>query len=192
MISELLKQLMKECGLSQKVLAETMGVPLQRVKHLTAGNVQKLTREESAALIQKLGVRANWLITGEGAMLGRDETQDEFARRMRVVNDLGVVVDALPLAASEKVRTKALLTGAVTLDAEQIARALKTGGGNIVDVSLVVRIAAAVETTLTQHRARIPPAKKEELVKLLYDHFSAKGRFEEETVERHLKLVINH
>ena len=63
---------------------------------------------------------------------------------------------------------------------------------NVVDVSLVIRIATAVETTLTKNRARIAPAKKEELVKLLYDHFSAKGRFEEETVERHLKLVINH
>lgn len=67
-----------------------------------------------------------------------------------------------------------------------------TPAPEVVDVALVIRIATAVETALTKNRARIVPAKKEELVKLLYDHFSAKGRFEEETVERHLKLVINH
>ena len=72
------------------------------------------------------------------------------------------------------------------------SRVSASPASNVVDVALVVRIAAAVETALTKHRARIAPAKKEELVKLLYDHFSAKGRFEEETVERHLKLVINH
>ncbi len=111
---------------------------------------------------------------------------------MQVINDLGVVVDVLPLAASEKMRTKASLTGDLVHDAELIARPLQPASGSIVDVALVIRIATAVETALTKNRARIAPAKKEELVKLLYDHFSAKGRFEEETVERHLKLVINH
>lgn len=60
-----------------------------------------------------------------------------------------------------------------------------------VDIALVIRIASALETALTKYRARLAPAKKEELVKLLYEHFSAKGRFEDETIDRHLRLVIN-
>ncbi len=84
MLSELFKLLMKECGLTQKALAEVMGVPLQRVKHLAAGNVQKLTREETEALIVKLHVRADWLATGEGPML-QSPKELEFNRRLGAV-----------------------------------------------------------------------------------------------------------
>lgn len=64
-------------------------------------------------------------------------------------------------------------------------------GSSGTDIALAVRIASALETALTKNRARITQAKKEELVRLLYDHFALKGRVEEETIERHLKLVIN-
>lgn len=60
-----------------------------------------------------------------------------------------------------------------------------------VDFALVVRIASLVESALTKHRARLSLAKKEEMVRLLYEHFALKGCVEEETIERHLKLVVN-
>jgi len=59
---------MKECGLTQTALAEVLGVNLDRVKNITSGRAKKLTREESEALVKKLHIRAEWLVTGEGAM----------------------------------------------------------------------------------------------------------------------------
>lgn len=68
MISELLKNVMQECGLKQKDLADVLGVPLQRVKNLCAGNVQKLAADETRRLVQTLNLNAHWLATGTGAM----------------------------------------------------------------------------------------------------------------------------
>lgn len=81
MISSLLKQVMKECGLQQKALAEVLGVTLDRVKSLTSGKVHKLTREESEALIKKLNIRGDWLATGEGPMF-QSAGEREFQRRL--------------------------------------------------------------------------------------------------------------
>jgi DNA-binding Xre family transcriptional regulator len=189
-----INSLLAELKIDHQGLADRLGIKLQRVRDLASGRAKKFSPEEIRALVEELHVSADWLATGVGAMFRQQaqESRDDFERRMQVINDLGVVVDALPLAASEKKRTKAALTGDLAHDAELIARPLQPASGSIVDVALVVRIAAAVESALTKNRARIAQAKKEELVKLLYDHFSAKGRFEEETVERHLKLVINH
>lgn len=73
MISELLKRVMVECGLRQVDLADVLGVSLSRVKAMTSGRVKNLTREESEALVGKLGVRAAWLVTGEGPMRNGEE-----------------------------------------------------------------------------------------------------------------------
>jgi transcriptional regulator with XRE-family HTH domain len=68
MISELLRKIMQECGLKQKDLADVLGVPLQRVKHLCAGNVHKFAADETRRLVQTLNLNAHWLATGTGAM----------------------------------------------------------------------------------------------------------------------------
>ncbi len=68
MLSELLRRVMAECDLRQKDLAVVLDVPLQRVKHLTAGNVQKLTPDETRRLVQTLNLSAHWLATAEGPM----------------------------------------------------------------------------------------------------------------------------
>lgn len=68
MISELLKKIMQECGLKQKDLADVLGVPLQRIKNLCAGNVQKFAADETRRLVQTLNLNAHWLATGTGAM----------------------------------------------------------------------------------------------------------------------------
>lgn len=68
MISVLISNVMKECALKQKDLAAILEVPLQRVKRLTAGEVQKLTPDETRRLVQTLNLSAHWLATGEGPM----------------------------------------------------------------------------------------------------------------------------
>lgn len=89
MIAELLQRLKRAKGLTQAGLAEVMGVPLQRVKHLTAGNVKNLTREESEALIQKLGVSAKWLATGEPPMFS------DLGKKMELVSDAAHAAESL-------------------------------------------------------------------------------------------------
>lgn len=91
---------MKEFGLNQAALAELMGVKLQRVKNLSAGLVQKLTREEGEALIRKLHIRAEWLVTGEGPML-QTPGEQEFQRRLDVVAKASMEADAAKLTAAQ-------------------------------------------------------------------------------------------
>lgn len=95
MISSLLKQVMKECGLQQKALAEVLGVTLDRVKSLTSGKVHKLTREESEVLIKKLNIRGDWLATGEGPML-QSPGEQEFQRRLDELKSATDTASALP------------------------------------------------------------------------------------------------
>lgn len=68
MTSELIRRILREAHLRQQDLAEIMGVKLQRVKNLSSGVVKKLTREESEALVRKLNIRSDWLLTGQGPM----------------------------------------------------------------------------------------------------------------------------
>lgn len=96
MISELLQQIMLTCGLKQKDLAEVLEVPLQRVKNLTAGYVQKLAPEETRRLVQALNLSAHWLATGEGEMFNPDggaqfgEMLMQLKLCARRVNELGL------------------------------------------------------------------------------------------------------
>lgn len=120
-IDALLKKVMRECKLRQPELAEVLGTSLDRVKSLTSGRVKNLTREESEALIGKLDIRADWLITGEGPMFQYDEeTQDEFVNRMQAIKRLGALINAMPLSQITRMRLSIVMTG----DAEQDGRLL--------------------------------------------------------------------
>lgn len=99
MISELIKRVMIECDLSQKKLADVMGVKLQRVKHLSSGWAKKLTREEAEALVKNLNIRGDWLATGEGPMI-QSSGEQEFQHRLDAIKtatervaDLGLPVE---------------------------------------------------------------------------------------------------
>ncbi|MEA4838042.1 MAG: helix-turn-helix transcriptional regulator [Rhodospirillaceae bacterium] len=81
MIPSLIHQILKSCGLKQQELADLMGVNLQRVKRLAGGTVQKMTREESEALVRKLNIRADWLLTGKGPMFDGDHAGEDAAPR---------------------------------------------------------------------------------------------------------------
>lgn len=114
---------MEHFKLDQKALSELLDVPLHRVKSLSSGRVQKFTRKESEALVRKLKISPEWLITGEEPMVD-DETDDEFADRVQAVSHMQRVVAALPLNDLERKRLQALMTGDPAADGEQIGRAL--------------------------------------------------------------------
>ncbi|MBN9696852.1 MAG: hypothetical protein J0L85_13750 [Zoogloea sp.] len=124
---------MAELNIQQKDLAEVLGVPLHRVKSLTSGRVQKLTREEGDALVKKLNVRAGYLLDGQEPMFQGEgdqeyrqtESQDQFISRMQAINATGRIVDALPLPEREREGLKLCLTGDPVQDGRAIAEALQ-------------------------------------------------------------------
>lgn len=75
---------MSECALSQGALADLMGVKPDRVKSLANARATKFTREESEALVKKLHIRAEWLVTGEGPMF-QTPAERQFQRRLDAV-----------------------------------------------------------------------------------------------------------
>lgn len=95
MISSLLKKVMTEFGLRQVDLAETLGVSIDRVKSLTSGKVKKLTREESQALIKKLDIRGEWLVTGDGEM--RQSAEQEFQDRLHALQGISQNISEMDL-----------------------------------------------------------------------------------------------
>lgn len=94
MISTLIKRIMKEFGFQQRALADVLGVGIDRVKSLTSGRVQKLTREESEALIKKLNIRGDWLATGEGQMIQSADDRPRLTRPELATLAKDVVGDA--------------------------------------------------------------------------------------------------
>lgn len=126
MISPLLKRLMTECRLQQKDLAEVLEVTIDRVKSLTSGRVKNLTREESEALIGKLDIRADWLITGEGPMFQADEeAQGALVSRQQAITRTAALINAMPLREFTRTRLCALMTGAHEQDGPMLAEALR-------------------------------------------------------------------
>lgn len=60
---------MERCQLKQSDLLEVLDAPLDRVKGLTSGRIKKLKQSEMEALVTKLRIRPDWLVSGgQGAM----------------------------------------------------------------------------------------------------------------------------
>jgi len=55
---------METCGLKQADMAQLLDVNLDRVKSLTAGRVKKLAPEEMEALVTKLRISPDWIVSG--------------------------------------------------------------------------------------------------------------------------------
>lgn len=123
MISSLLKLVMKECGLTQQGIADVMGVNLDRVKSITSGKVQKLTREEGEALITKLNISGNWLATGQPPMF-RSETEQRAAAVMDQFGSASKTAKALSLSAEQGRLVMELMFFAQTGDAAAARRTL--------------------------------------------------------------------
>jgi len=121
LISTLLKQVMEKFELRQKDLAEVMGASLSRIKAMTSGRVKNLTQEEIKNLADKLDIRTEWLISGEGPMLQDDEPQKAFAERMHNIAQTHAMIDAMPIDDTDKLRAKVLVSGDPAEDAKVIA-----------------------------------------------------------------------
>jgi transcriptional regulator with XRE-family HTH domain len=122
-ISKLIKLVMKECGLTQTHVAEVIGCSLSRVKAITSGRVQKLTREESEALVKKLHIRAEWLVTGEGPMFQTPAERD-FQRRIDTVSHATARAIEAGLSDGQARLLQSLMLAAETGDSVTLSRLL--------------------------------------------------------------------
>lgn len=149
MISSLMKQVMKECGLQQKDLAKVLGVSLDRVKSLTSGKVHKLTREEGESLIRKLHIRGDWLATGEGPMI-QSAGEQEFQRRLDVIKSTTERVRDLGLPVEKAQRLHELLSMLEIGDTKRLSELLDAA-------------TAPDEATLLNNYRHCPPEGKDAL-----------------------------
>lgn len=173
MIDALLKKVMQECKLRQPELAALLGASLDRVKGLTSGRVKNLTREESEALIGKLGIRANWLITGEEPMFQEDEeAQDAFVDRMQGIKRMTALIKSMPLSDHTKLRLPAVMTGDAAQDGPIVYEAISkelagvdfVTGKRIEGVTPTIRpLPADEQMWLDCYREWSPEVKKHEL-----------------------------
>ncbi|MGB3393230.1 MAG: helix-turn-helix transcriptional regulator [Stenotrophomonas sp.] len=83
-ISSLIKAVTAAKGLSQKELAESLGITLDRVKSITSGKVRKLKPEELKGLVERWHVRGQYLATGEPPIF-MSPGEIELERRMAAV-----------------------------------------------------------------------------------------------------------
>jgi len=153
-ISTLLNLVMKEFKIDHAGLAEIIEVKIQRVRDLASGRVKKLTREESELLVSKLGIRAEWLITGDGPMLQDNEPQDEFVDRVRAINQGQALLNAMPISDATRQKTGALLTGDAAQDGQLIAYALRS------EMAPLPPLTARESDLLENYRAAPEDAKK--------------------------------
>lgn len=165
MLAEQIKQLMAQCKLTQKALAELMGVKLQRVKHLTAGNVQKLNRDEAKALVEKLHISGDWLATGEGEMF-QSPGEAKFTASLVTLKQVSDAVTALGLPADRAVLARditfAVLQGSADL-VNSVFDRMPT-----FDVDALDKAVEYVENRLTLARKKFTPQQKAQAIRLAY------------------------
>jgi len=118
-IAGLMKRVMRAHGLKQSGLAQVLGASLSRVKAITSGRVNVLKREEQDALVSKLGVRAEWLISGRGAMQASAMHPELIKAHLRMkgitltalANELGVAHCSVSLVIRGKDVSKRIRAG---------------------------------------------------------------------------------
>lgn len=209
MISVLIGRIMEHFELKQQELANVLGVPLARVKRLAGGTVQKLTREESEALVTKLRINPEWLITGEEPMI-EEETQEEFVSRMQATNHMNAVVAALPLNEIGRDRLQAVMTGDPAKDGKLIGDALlnreeierpqagpgDTGGTAVTPIGATGsgmltwrQVLAIAVDELNAAGKRLPGEKLLELADLLMQWQAEGAKVDADKMRRQIRLI---
>jgi plasmid maintenance system antidote protein VapI len=121
MLSEQIIQILNSFNLTHQKLADLLGVKLQRIRNISAGNVKKLTREEAEVLVKKLHIRGDWLATGEGPML-QSESERAFYERVGQLKYATDMAASLPLSEAKQQLLQELLFYAQAGDVESLTK----------------------------------------------------------------------
>lgn len=174
MLKDQIRAIIDQARLTQVGLAEVLGVPLNRVKNLVNGRVQKLSQKEAKALVERLHVNPGWLMTGIGYIFKSDgdAVLDDRLWALKAATDAVMKLD-LPESTREQARDLlfAVQTGQPDMVKDIFMRL--GGGGRGPDQALDrerLRMAVeAVEEGLVSIRRKLPPDKKAELILAAYD-----------------------
>ncbi|HEL3749989.1 TPA: helix-turn-helix transcriptional regulator [Stenotrophomonas maltophilia] len=110
-------------GLSQREMADLLGVSLDRIKSLTSGRVKKLAPEETRAMVEKLHVRGDYLATGQGPVF-QSEGEIQLEARMGALKQSTTAVKDLELPVREGQFVRDILYGVAVRDSELLAKAI--------------------------------------------------------------------
>ena len=111
-------------GVTQKRLAEAMGVDLDRVKSLMSGKAQHLRPQEIAGLVKEFHLNPDYFLDASQPMLEGGETFDEFSVRQTRMAEATTLVDFLPLDGISRARLKALMQGDPATDLKALSEAI--------------------------------------------------------------------
>ena len=112
---------------TQKRLADAMGVDVDRVKSLMSGKAQHLRQSEIAGLVKEFHLNPDYFLLEGAPMLEGGETHEEFLQRQTREGATRAVIDALPLDEAGRMQLRALVQGDAEADLELIANALRSG-----------------------------------------------------------------
>lgn len=121
-----------------------------------------------------LGIDVHYVLTGERD--GQPETQDAFIDRMRAINLLGQVVDALPLPEAEREGIKLCLTGDPAQDAKAISEAAHYGPPPEPTVVTTGDRATVIRIAEPPLRPATPAPNWLDVLALVIDELNASGR----------------
>lgn len=101
MISEQLIQILNYLQIEHQAFADLLGVKVQRIRNISAGNVKKWTREETEVLVRKLGISASWLATGLGEML-QSEAEKHLTAKLGDAKDMATLLETWGVTADKR------------------------------------------------------------------------------------------
>lgn len=183
-------------GLKQQALADLLGVNLDRVKSILSGKVKKLDPQEVLALEEKLHLRPDYLLRGEGPMFKSEPEQkvmDKLRRASNAVANLPVPdwvkrlaqewTFAVDRADSARLVELATMTAAPGVQEERPAYTVA-----VLDAELLQAVTSAALQEIQEQNKPMPPEKVAELLVLLYEASQADKRVNPVIVKRLVRL----
>jgi hypothetical protein len=174
MLSDQLRAIIDRGRLTQVALAQVLGVPLNRVKNLVNGRVQKLTQHEAQALVERLHVNPGWLTTGVGNIF-KSEGEAAFDGRVWALKAASESVAKLDLPEPMRNQARDILfavqTGQPGLLKDIFSR-LASGNSSKPQELDRERLRAAIEAVeegLAAIQRKLPPGKMAEIILAAYD-----------------------
>lgn len=172
MIGARLKEERNRLKLTQPEFAAAAGAAKRTLIEWEKGETSPSAVQLSA--LRDIGVDVFYVLTGERDR--QPETQDAFIDRMRAINLLGQVVDALPLPEAEREGIKLCLTGDPTQDAKAISEAAHYGPPPEPTVVTTGDRATVIRIAEPPLRPATPPPSWLDVLALVIDELNASGR----------------
>lgn len=185
-------------GLKQQDIADLLGKNLDRVKSIFSGKVKKLEVSEVLALEEKIHLRPDWLLRGDGPMFKSEPEQkawDALRKSVGAVADLQVPDWVKRMAqewayALETGNGQRLVELATMTATHRVAEPTPAYGSKpAIDGELLQQVTAAALTEVGKQKKPLSPDKVGELLVVLYETAQGESKVNPATVKRMVKLA---